>query len=89
MSDNFEEIMMATYAELCVTWRMEYIACRSNADQLNLQLSSLEKVFAAFGIGDFDLEAAEEEIPPPTISRPNPRPKSRKSLWRRSSQRQL
>ena len=51
MSKEFETIVMSTYAELCVLWRMEVVSCRSNAETLNGQLSSLEEVIQAFGIG--------------------------------------
>lgn len=51
MSRHFDTHVMSKYAELCVMWRMELVSCRSNAEDLNAQLASLEEVIKAFGIG--------------------------------------
>ena len=51
MSEHFDNLILSTYADLCVLWRMEVVSCRSNAKDINSKLLSLESVINAFGLG--------------------------------------
>ncbi|MFP6873342.1 MAG: hypothetical protein VCA55_07500 [Verrucomicrobiales bacterium] len=50
MNRNFEPIIIETYAELCIKWRLSHVANRVQAQDFDAQLSSLESVIKAFGL---------------------------------------
>ncbi len=50
MNKNFEPVILETYAELCVRWRMAHVEGRVQADDYDAQLKSLESVISAFGL---------------------------------------
>jgi len=50
MNRNFEPIIIETYAELCIKWRLSHVANRMQAQDFDAQLSSLESVIKAFGL---------------------------------------
>ena len=78
MNEELKDLILATYADLCIAWRREVVSCRSNAVNLNEKLTSLEEVMKAFGFavpGLFDsqpVEAAAE----PKMTTPAAEPKS-------------
>ena len=49
--EAFEDLIMATYADLCIEWRLKVSSFHSNATEVNTKLTSLEEVIKAFGIG--------------------------------------
>jgi hypothetical protein len=51
MDKNFEAVIMNTYAEICVSWRMAHVAKLVKADDLNAKLTSLESVIKTFDLG--------------------------------------
>ena len=51
MNQDFEDLIMATYADLCIEWRMKVSSFHSNATEVNTKLTSLEEVIRAFKIG--------------------------------------
>lgn len=50
MNKNFEPLIIESYAELCVRWRMAHVESRPQAEDYDAQLKSLEAVIKAFGI---------------------------------------
>ena len=48
MNKNFEPVILETYAELCVRWRMAHVEDKVQAGDYDAQLKSLEGVIAAF-----------------------------------------
>lgn len=69
MSREFETMVMAIYAELCVKWRIAFIAGRGSAAQIEAQLGSLEEVIEVFRIGLGEADAASGE---PTAAAAHP-----------------
>ena len=50
MNKNFEPIILETYAELCVRWRMAHVENQVQAGDFDAQLKSLEGVISAFNL---------------------------------------
>ncbi|MFT4546160.1 MAG: hypothetical protein ACI8XO_000697 [Verrucomicrobiales bacterium] len=57
MNKEFEAIVMNTYAELCIMWRVAHVTNQSQAEDFDAKLKSLEAVVAAF-----DLTTPMEEV---------------------------
>ncbi len=55
MNKEFEAIVMNTYAELCIMWRVAHVTNQDQAEDFDAKLKSLEAVVAAF-----DLTTASE-----------------------------
>ena len=74
MNQEFKDLILANYADLCIDWRREVVSCRSNASELNDKLTSLEGVIGAFEIavpGLFDSQppsASPDPIAAPTTA---------------------
>ena len=68
---------------LCVRWRQEIISWHSNAEDINLQLGSLEQVIEAFGIGGEIGLSGGESLDPKRNPQPE-RPPENKLPKRRS-----
>ena len=48
MNNEFEAIIMNTYAELCIMWRVAHVTDQAQAEDFDTKLKSLEAVVAAF-----------------------------------------
>ena len=56
MNKEFEAIVMTTYAELCIMWRVAHVTNQDQAEDFDAKLKSLEAVVdgvATFLAGDF------------------------------------
>jgi hypothetical protein len=69
MDKSFEPIIMAAYAELCVSWRMAHVANLVQADDLNAKLGSLESVIKAFDLGNSGQRGSDTPRPTKAIER--------------------
>ena len=50
MNKHFEPIVLETYAELCVRWRMAHVENRVQAADFDAQLKALESVIQSFNL---------------------------------------
>lgn len=50
MNKEFEAIVMNTYAELCIMWRVAHVTNQDQAEDFDAKLKSLEAVVAAFDL---------------------------------------
>ena len=78
MNKDFEAIVMNTYAELCIMWRVAHVTNQAQADDFDAKLKSLEAVVAAFDLntpelGETTSETAEAQ---PRNQNSNPAPQS-------------
>ena len=78
MNKEFEAIVMNTYAELCIMWRVAHVTNQDQAEDFDAKLKSLEAVVAAF---DLTTPAEGEGAPaaPPQPAQPAPAPAHRES----------
>ena len=71
MNRNFEAIIIETYAELCIKWRLSHVANRIQAQDFDAQLNSLESVIKAFGLRTPGMAENNQRNPvPPTGNEP-------------------
>ncbi len=71
MNRNFEAIIIETYAELCIKWRLSHVANRIQAQDFDAQLNSLESVIKAFGLRTPGIsENNQQNSMPPTGNEP-------------------
>jgi hypothetical protein len=69
MNKDFEAIVMNSYAELCIMWRVAHVTNQSQADDFDAKLKSLEAVVAAFDLNTPDMEEIPEATAPPAQPR--------------------
>ena len=50
MNQEFETVVMNTYAELCIMWRVAHVTNQAQAEDFDAKLKSLEAVVAAFDL---------------------------------------
>ncbi len=71
MNRNFEAIVIETYAELCIKWRLSHVANRIQEQDFDAQLNSLESVIKAFGLRTPGIaESNQRHSVPPTGNEP-------------------
>ena len=58
MNKDFEAIVMNTYAELCIMWRVAHVTNQAQAGDFDAKLKSLEAVVAAFDLNTPELETS-------------------------------
>jgi hypothetical protein len=63
MNKEFEAIVMDTYAELCIMWRVAHVTNQPQAEDFDAKLKSLEAVVAAFDM----TTPMEEETTSPQV----------------------
>ena len=67
MNEEFEAVIMNTYAELCIMWRVAHVTDQRQADDFDAKLKSLEAVVAAFDLttpAEGEAAAAPAAAPP-------------------------
>ena len=67
MNEEFEAVIMNTYAELCIMWRVAHVTDQRQAADYDAKLKSLEAVVAAF---DLTTPADGENTAPAAATQP-------------------
>ena len=77
MNKDFEAIVMNTYAELCILWRVAHVTNQNQADDFDAKLKSLEAVVAAFDLTTpMEEDAVQEQEPQQSNQPPATQPRT-------------
>jgi hypothetical protein len=70
MNKEFEAVIMNTYAELCIMWRVAHVTDQAQAQEFDAKLKSLEAVVAAFDLNTTSELLGESAVAVAPVSAP-------------------